>query len=215
MFTFGPLHQWRVERPCFLSDLPSIPQRGFANYPALASLTERYSSYTFLTLALRGKNYICTALPGLKTRAHSFPFFEALIESRIGTRFPRNRYLARSSQNPSTLDTRSCRAPRIDMASDAIDEFFVYTNRLASFAKPQAVSAKRRISSASTHSRAPKALSWPHKSIKPVDVSFPHPPSYSHVSIFTPFSSSSLIRVPPPPFPSSLSLSLLDPFNSC
>lgn len=56
------------------------------------------------------------------------------------------------------------------MATDAMDEFFVYENRLASFTRPQAVAAKRRASGASTHSRAPKALSWPHKSIKPADV---------------------------------------------
>lgn len=55
------------------------------------------------------------------------------------------------------------------MASDAMDEYYIYDNRLASFTAPQAVAAKRRGSTAS--SRAPKALTWPHKSIKPAEVS--------------------------------------------
>lgn len=59
------------------------------------------------------------------------------------------------------------------MSTDDIDEYFIYENRLASFHGPQRV-AKRRASTAAT-SRAPKTLSWPHKSIKPADVSlFPH-----------------------------------------
>lgn len=55
------------------------------------------------------------------------------------------------------------------MAANDMNDYFIYDNRLASFNGPQTV-AKRRTSSAA-HSRAPKALSWPHKSIKPADVS--------------------------------------------
>ncbi|KAL1856518.1 hypothetical protein Daus18300_010675 [Diaporthe australafricana] len=54
------------------------------------------------------------------------------------------------------------------MSTDDIDEYFIYENRLASFHGPQRV-AKRRASTAAT-SRAPKTLSWPHKSIKPADM---------------------------------------------
>ncbi|KAJ4417488.1 hypothetical protein N0V82_006152 [Gnomoniopsis sp. IMI 355080] len=54
------------------------------------------------------------------------------------------------------------------MASEAMDEYFIYDNRLASFTTPQPIAAKRRGSNAS--SRAPKALSWPHKSLKPADM---------------------------------------------
>lgn len=54
------------------------------------------------------------------------------------------------------------------MASDDMEEYFIYDNRLASFTAPQPVAAKRRASNAL--SRAPKALSWPHKSLKPADV---------------------------------------------
>ncbi|KAG8167291.1 hypothetical protein KVR01_002980 [Diaporthe batatas] len=54
------------------------------------------------------------------------------------------------------------------MSTDDIDEYFIYENRLASFHGPQRVT-KRRASSAAT-SRAPKTLSWPHKSIKPSDM---------------------------------------------
>lgn len=56
---------------------------------------------------------------------------------------------------------------------DDIDEYFIYENRLASFHGPQRVT-KRRASTAAT-SRAPKTLSWPHKSIKPADVRILHP----------------------------------------
>lgn len=56
------------------------------------------------------------------------------------------------------------------MASDTMEEYFIQENRLASFTVPQPVAAKRRGSNAS--SRAPKALSWPHKSLKPIDVSY-------------------------------------------
>ncbi|POS77032.1 hypothetical protein DHEL01_v204569 [Diaporthe helianthi] len=54
------------------------------------------------------------------------------------------------------------------MSTDEIDEYFIYENRLASFHGPQRV-IKRRASTAAT-SRAPKTLSWPHKSIKPADM---------------------------------------------
>lgn len=54
------------------------------------------------------------------------------------------------------------------MSTDDIDEYFIYENRLASFHGPQRVT-KRRASTAAT-SRAPKTLSWPHKSIKPAEV---------------------------------------------
>lgn len=58
------------------------------------------------------------------------------------------------------------------MASDAIDmdKYFVYSNRLETFIQPRPIAPKRRPSNAST--RAPKTLSWPHKSIEPVDVRF-------------------------------------------
>lgn len=52
--------------------------------------------------------------------------------------------------------------------TDPDEWYFVYENRLASFQAPQPV-AKRRGSNA--NSRAPKALTWPHKSLAPVDVS--------------------------------------------
>ena len=48
------------------------------------------------------------------------------------------------------------------------DRYFIYENRLASFQGPQPV-AKRRGSNA--HSRAPKALQWPHKNLTASDVS--------------------------------------------
>ncbi|ROW04520.1 hypothetical protein VMCG_05029 [Cytospora schulzeri] len=54
------------------------------------------------------------------------------------------------------------------MAAEDMDDYFIYDNRLASFNGPQPV-AKRRASSAA-QSRAPKALTWPHKSIKPTDM---------------------------------------------
>ncbi|KAK7742986.1 hypothetical protein SLS63_000554 [Diaporthe eres] len=59
------------------------------------------------------------------------------------------------------------------MSTDDVDEYFIYENRLASFHGPQRVT-KRRASTAAT-SRAPKTLSWPHKSIKPADVCIPQP----------------------------------------
>ncbi|CAK7220124.1 hypothetical protein SCUCBS95973_004052 [Sporothrix curviconia] len=48
------------------------------------------------------------------------------------------------------------------------EQYFVYDNRLASFQGPQPV-AKRR-PSAAAGSRAPKALTWPHKSPAPIDL---------------------------------------------
>lgn len=67
-------------------------------------------------------------------------------------------------------------------AMDAMDEFYIYENRLASFTDPQVVATapKRRASNASTQSRSPKIMTWPHKSIRPVDVSHlpSRPPSY-------------------------------------
>ena len=54
-------------------------------------------------------------------------------------------------------------------ADDADDQYFVYEARLASFHGPQLVS-KRRVSTA--NSRAPKTLSWPHKTPGPLAVCF-------------------------------------------
>ncbi|EOO01117.1 putative at hook domain-containing protein [Phaeoacremonium minimum UCRPA7] len=50
---------------------------------------------------------------------------------------------------------------------DMDDRYFIYENRLASFQGPQPV-AKRRGSNA--HSRAPKALQWPHKNLAASDL---------------------------------------------
>lgn len=65
------------------------------------------------------------------------------------------------------------------MSTDDVDEYFIYENRLASFHGPQRVT-KRRASTAAT-SRAPKTLSWPHKSIKPADVRPPVPLCFQFV----------------------------------
>ncbi|CAK7207855.1 hypothetical protein SEUCBS139899_010670 [Sporothrix eucalyptigena] len=53
-------------------------------------------------------------------------------------------------------------------ATDYDEQYFVFDNRLASFQGPQPV-AKRRPSTAAG-SRAPKALTWPHKSPAPIDL---------------------------------------------
>jgi hypothetical protein len=50
---------------------------------------------------------------------------------------------------------------------DPDEQYFSYENRLASFRNPQPV-AKSRVSTAA--SRAPKALTWPHKTLSPVAV---------------------------------------------
>jgi hypothetical protein len=47
------------------------------------------------------------------------------------------------------------------------EQYFLYENRLASFHGPKPVT-KRRQSNAS--SRAPKALTWPHKFLRAEDV---------------------------------------------
>ncbi|CAK7229485.1 hypothetical protein SBRCBS47491_007263 [Sporothrix bragantina] len=53
-------------------------------------------------------------------------------------------------------------------ATDYDEQYFIFDNRLASFQGPQPIS-KRRPSTAA-NSRAPKALTWPHKSPAPIDL---------------------------------------------
>ena len=66
------------------------------------------------------------------------------------------------------------------MATEEIaHQYFIYENRLASFQGPQPV-AKRRGSNA--HSRAPKALQWPHKNLAAADVSV-HPGTITYASL--------------------------------
>jgi len=61
------------------------------------------------------------------------------------------------------------------MAADEFEgQYFVYEARLASFHGPQPVS-KRRVSTA--NSRAPKTLTWPHKTPNAVAVGHPSPQS--------------------------------------
>ncbi|KAL1888549.1 hypothetical protein Sste5346_009505 [Sporothrix stenoceras] len=53
-------------------------------------------------------------------------------------------------------------------ATDYDEQYFIFDNRLSSFQGPQPIS-KRRPSTAAG-SRAPKALTWPHKSPAPIDL---------------------------------------------
>lgn len=59
------------------------------------------------------------------------------------------------------------------MDQDAMEQYFIYENRLASFASPKSAT-KRRASHTSQQSRAPKSLPWPHKSISPEEVRSRH-----------------------------------------
>ncbi len=68
---------------------------------------------------------------------------------------------------PTTTRVSKFTVAAMDVA-DYEERYFILENRLASFQGPQPV-AKRRASNA-TGSRAPKALSWPHKSPAPIDV---------------------------------------------
>ncbi|KAJ9150729.1 Protein bir1 [Pleurostoma richardsiae] len=75
------------------------------------------------------------------------------------------------------------------MATDDNAEFyFIYENRLASFHGPQPVAKARRGSAA--HSRAPKALTWPHKNLHAAELAkagfyyYPTPSNPDNVACF-------------------------------